>query len=208
MMSLAIMLPAATIYYWQAWCYLAVFFIGVSIITIYIFLHDKSLLQSRLKVGTIAETRKAQKIIQAFASLGFIGMYIVAGFDYRYQWSGMPPIIWIAADGMLILTWALFFVIFKKNTFLSATIEVQQHQHIITDGPYAVVRHPMYAAAILLFIFTPLALGSLWALLSLPLMIIVLVLRCLDEEKALTQQLQGYTAYCKKVPFRLIPFLW
>lgn len=208
MMGLSIFVPAGTLFYKQAWWYMAIFFGGVIIITIYIFIHDKNLLQRRLKVGSVAEHRNAQKIIQGIASFGFIGMYVISGFDHRYQWSDLPGWLWVIADAILILTMILLFIVFRKNTFLSATIEVQEHQHIVTDGPYAIVRHPMYSEAILLFVFTPLALGSYWALFTLPIMIIVLVLRSLDEEKALTEGLPGYEEYCRKVRFRLIPYVW
>jgi len=208
MMSLSLFIPAGTVSYGQAWWYLAMFFAGVLIITIYIFIYDKNLLQSRLKVGTMAERRNAQKIIQGIASIGFIGMYIISGFDYRYHWSDVPAVLWIFSDAMIILSMALMFLIFRKNSYLSATIEIQEQQQIVTDGPYAIVRHPMYSAALLLFVFSPLALGSYWALLTLPLMTFSLVLRCLDEEKVLTDELIGYSAYCIKVKYRFIPYIW
>ncbi|MEI6766081.1 MAG: isoprenylcysteine carboxylmethyltransferase family protein [Bacteroidota bacterium] len=207
-MSACIFWPAGTFHFLQGWLYLSVFFGGVTVITVYIFINDKRLLQSRLKVGTTAEKRTAQKIIQGFASIGFIGMYIVAGFDHRYQWSSLPEAVWIASDIMLIVTMALLFIVFRKNTFLSATIEVQQNQSVITDGPYALVRHPMYSAALLLFIFTPLALGSLYGIIAVPFMILVLAMRCIDEEKALSQELDKYSDYCKTVRYRLIPCVW
>jgi protein-S-isoprenylcysteine O-methyltransferase Ste14 len=208
MMGLSLFLPAGTLYYNQAWWYLAIFLGGVIIITLYIFVNDKNLLQSRLKVGSIAEKRKVQKIIQGFASLGFIGMFIISGIDRRYQWSDVPEGLWVFSDLMIISAMTILFIIFRKNSFLSATIEVQEQQHVVTNGPYAIVRHPMYASALLLFIFTPLALGSFWALLSLPLMIIVLVLRSLDEEKTLNAELTGYQDYCNKVRYRLVPYIW
>lgn len=208
MMGVALFLPAYTLHYLQAWIYMAVFFGGVSIITVYIFIYDKRLLQSRLKVGSMAEPRKAQKVIQGIASLGFIGMYIISGFDYRYQWSGVPQWLWVSSDVLLLVAMLLLFLIFRKNSYLSATIEIQGGQQLVTDGPYAVVRHPMYSAALLLFLFGPLALGSFWAITTLPLMLLVLMFRCLDEEKVLISELQGYEAYCRKVRYRLIPFVW
>jgi protein-S-isoprenylcysteine O-methyltransferase Ste14 len=208
MMGVALFLPAYTLHYLQAWIYMGVFFGGVSIITVYIFVYDKQLLQSRLKVGSMAEPRKAQKVIQAIASLGFIGMYIISGFDYRFQWSEVPQWLWLASDAMLLVAMMMLFLIFRKNSYLSATIEVQRGQHVVTDGPYGVVRHPMYSMAMLLFVFGPLALGSYCALTILPVMLLVMMLRCLDEEKVLSSELQGYEAYCRKVHYRMIPFVW
>jgi protein-S-isoprenylcysteine O-methyltransferase Ste14 len=208
MMGLMLFLPARTTGYPQAWVYLALFFTGVSVITVYIYLYDKPLLLSRIRVGTVAEKRISQKIIQSFASLGFIGMYVISGLDYRYGWSGVSPEIGMIADGVVVLSLVLMFRVFRKNSFLSAIIEVQGNQQVITDGPYRIVRHPMYSAALLLFAASPPALGSCWALLTFPLMTVVLALRCLDEEKMLKEQLSGYSDYCRKTRYRLIPVVW
>jgi len=207
-MGLALFVPGGTIHYGLAWWYLIIFLGGVLFISGYIYINDKRLLQSRLKVGSVAEQRKVQKLVQAIAGMGFIGIYVIAGFDYRYHWSNMPLVISIISDGFIILTMVFFFAVFKMNTYLSATIEVQKDQQVVDRGPYAIVRHPMYSAALLLFVFTPLALGSYWALTAVPLMIAVLVVRAIDEENALKKELAGYAEYCKKVKYRLIPFLF
>jgi protein-S-isoprenylcysteine O-methyltransferase Ste14 len=155
MMCLAIFLPAGTVYYPEAWCYLVIFFTGVISISIYIFRNDKALLQSRLKGGATAEKRSLQKLVQAVASLGFVGLYIIAAFDHRFHWSHVPQWVVIAPDLVLLFTMLLFFVVFKKNSYLSALIEVQEGQKIIDNGPYGVIRHPMYSAALLLLFFRP-----------------------------------------------------
>jgi protein-S-isoprenylcysteine O-methyltransferase Ste14 len=208
MMCLATFLPAGTIDYPEAWCYLAIFFAGVIGITIYILKNDKPLLQSRLKGGASAEKRSFQKVVQAVASLGFLGLYVIAGFDQRFHWSKVPTWIVIAADLLLVFTMLLFFIVFKKNSYLSAVVEVQEGQKIMDDGPYGVIRHPMYSTALLLFVISPLSLASYWALLTLPLMVAVLVSRCLDEEKLLKNELPGYKDYCSTVRYRLIPFIF
>jgi protein-S-isoprenylcysteine O-methyltransferase Ste14 len=208
MMCLAIFLPAGTIRYNQAWYYLFIFFAGIIVITIYIFINDKRLLQSRLKAGATAEKRPLQKWVQGLASVGFIALYVVSGFDHRYQWSHVPSSLVITSDILLVFTMLFFFIVFKKNSYLSATVEVQQDQTVVDDGPYSIVRHPMYSTALLLFIASPLALGSYWALLTLPVMVLVLALRSLDEEKALKKDLPGYSDYCKRVKYRLIPFVF
>ena len=207
-MGLAIFLSAGTLHFPAAWIYLALFFIPVTAITVFIFNRDKDLLQRRMHVGPVAETRKAQKIIQSFAAVGFIGMYIVSGLDRRFGWTTVP--LWLMRGGEILMLIAMYFLflVFRRNSFLSALIEVDREQTVITDGPYAIVRHPMYAAALLLFIATPFALGSFAALIFFPLMFAVLMLRCLDEEKMLRRELNGYTAYCDSVPYRLIPFIW
>lgn len=207
-MCVMLFLPAKTFEYLQAWIYIIIFFASILIITIYIFIKDKQLLKSRLKVGSVSEKRISQKIIQGFASAGFIGMYVISGFDYHYKWSHIPNFLWISADVMLTIAMLFMFLVFKFNTYLSATIEVQNNQRVITNGPYRFVRHPMYSAAILLFFSTPIALGSFWALIVFPLMLTVLIFRCIDEEKLLINQLNGYKDYCLKTKYRLIPFVW
>jgi protein-S-isoprenylcysteine O-methyltransferase Ste14 len=208
MMCLAIFLPAGTIHYPEAWSYLAIFFAGVIGISIYIFRNDKALLKSRLNGGATAEKRSLQKVVQAVASLGFLGLYIIAGFDHRFHWSYIPQWVAIVSDVALVFTMLLFFIVFKKNSYLSAVEEVQEGQKVIDDGPYSIVRHPMYSTALLLFAFSPLSLASYWGLLTLPLMFTVLVFRCLDEEKLLKNELPDYNEYCSRVRYRLIPFLF
>ncbi|MGZ3951700.1 MAG: methyltransferase family protein [Flavisolibacter sp.] len=208
MMCLAIFLPAGTIHYIEAWYYLLIFFAGVLAISIYIFINDKRLLQSRLKAGAAAEKRLFQKWVQGLASVGFLGMYLLAGFDHRFQWSHVPSWLIVMSDVMVVIAMLLFFIVFRKNSYLSAVVEVQKGQRVINDGPYGVVRHPMYSGALVLFAFSPLGLASFWALVTLPLMILVLVLRSLDEEKALKSELPGYSEYCRKVRYRLIPWIF
>jgi len=207
-MCLAIFLPAGSIHYIEAWYYLLIFFTGVIAISIYIFIKDKHLLQSRLKAGATAEKRPFQKWVQGLAFFGFLGMYVLAGFDHRLHWSRVPLWLVVISDVILVFTMLLFFIVFRKNSYLSAVVEVQKGQRVIDNGPYDVVRHPMYSAALLLFVFSPLSLASFWALLTLPLMILVLVLRSLDEEEALKTELPGYSAYCKRVRYRLIPWIF
>ena len=208
LMASALFVSAGSLYYLYAYLYLAIFFAGVIIITVYIYRHNKRLLESRLHVGPMAENRLSQKIIQSIASIGFIAMYVIAGLDYRFSWSNVPPWLSYFSNIMLIPALSILFAVFKKNSFLAATVAIQENQTVISDGPYAVVRHPMYSAALLLFFFSPLALGSLWSLSTFPLILALLVLRCLDEEKLLASELDGYTKYCHKVRFRLIPFIW
>ncbi|HMZ67610.1 MAG TPA: isoprenylcysteine carboxylmethyltransferase family protein, partial [Leptospiraceae bacterium] len=207
-MSLMLFLPAWTTDYLLAWIYLSIFFSGIFFITIYIFIFDPKLLESRLKVGPVSEQRPIQKAIQSFASIGFLSVYIISSFDYRFHWSNVPSLVSYLANGILAFTMYLFFLVFKINSFLSATVEIQENQKLITDGVYSIVRHPMYFAASLLFLTTPIALGSYYGLFSLPFMLLVLMYRSIDEEKMLIKQFPEYIEYSKKVKKRILPYIW
>ncbi|NLH00183.1 MAG: isoprenylcysteine carboxylmethyltransferase family protein [Chloroflexi bacterium] len=206
--ALALFLPAGSLAFWQAWVYLAVFAGSTILITGYLFRHDPELLARRVRGGPAAETQKSQQIIQSLASLFFIAMFIAPGLDYRFNWSDIPPAASLIADGFVALGFYIVFLVFRGNTYTSATIEVAEEQKVIITGPYRIVRHPMYAGAFLLVMATPLALGS-WAAAPLPVpLVLVIILRLLDEEKYLSQNLKGYREYCLNVPYRIIPRVW
>lgn len=150
----------------------------------------------------------SQKLIQLFASLAFIGTLVLPSFDRRYLWSQVPLIFVIVSGALVIFGFLAVFIVYKENTFTSATIEVAPHQRVISTGPYAVVRHPMYAGALVILFATPLALGSWWGLVMFIPMILVIVLRLLEEERFLQRSLPGYTEYCERVTFRLVPYIW
>ena len=207
-LALALFIPAGSLSYWQAWVYLADWAVCVILITLYLVKNDRELLAGRVQAGPVAETQKNQKIIQSLASLCFIGLFIVPGLDYRFGWSNVPPILSLIADGFVALGFTIVFLTFKENSYTRATIEVSEEQKVITSGPYRMVRHPMYAGALLLLIVTPLALGSWVAMpFSLPL-ILVIVIRLIDEEKFLAKNLTGYPEYCQKVRYHLVPYAW
>jgi protein-S-isoprenylcysteine O-methyltransferase Ste14 len=204
-LGLSLFLPAWSLDFLEAWVFLIVFFVPVLVISVYFLRHEPELIERRLKAGPSAEKRTSQKIIQSLASLFFILMFLVPGFDHRLHWSHVPPILVIAADIVVLLGFWIVFLVFKENRYTSAVVEVAAEQQVITTGPYAVVRHPMYSGALLLLFSAPIALGSWWALpLFLP-MFVVIVLRLLDEERFLLQSLPGYEEYCRKVQYRLIP---
>jgi protein-S-isoprenylcysteine O-methyltransferase Ste14 len=204
-MALVLFLSAWTIDYWQAWVYLGIFF-GASIpITIYLMKNDPALLRRRLSAGPTAEKRKAQKLAMLFASIGFIAVLVVPALDHHFNWSSVPLFAIIAGDGLTALCFYITFLVYKENTFTSATIEIAQDQKVICTGPYAIVRHPMYAGGSLLFLGTPLALGSYWGLLAFGATLPALIWRLLDEERLLAENLPGYVEYCAKVRWRLIP---
>lgn len=207
-LALALFLSAGSLNFWQAWVFLAVWAVCVLFITVYLIKNDQRLLASRVSVGPVAETQKSQQIIQSIASLFFIGMFIIPGLDFRFRWSHVPPIVSLVSDGLVALGFYIVFLVFRENSYTSATIEVADEQKVISTGPYSIVRHPMYAGASLLLVFAPLALGS-WVAIPFPWpLILVVAIRAREEEKFLMKNLSGYTEYCQKVRYRIIPFVW
>jgi protein-S-isoprenylcysteine O-methyltransferase Ste14 len=207
-MALLLFLPAATLHYWQAWVYLVIF-VGASwLTTVYLERNDPALLERRMRGGPTAEKEPRQKVIMLGASLGFIALLAVPALDRRFQWSVTP--VWLAVGGDILTAvgFYLIFRVYRVNTFTAATIQVTPDQHVVSTGPYAIVRHPMYASASLYVIGTPLALGSYWGLLAAVAMLPFLIWRLLDEERLLARSLSGYTEYQKKVPYRLVPRIW
>lgn len=207
-LGLLLFVSAGTLSYWQAWLYLAVWAVCTGLVTLYLMRNDQRLLARRVQAGPIAETQKSQQLIQSLASLAFIAVYVVAGLDYRFQWSSIPPAVSLTADVVVALGFWIVFLTFRENSYTSATIEVAEEQRVITTGPYSVVRHPMYAGASLLLLFTPPALGSWWALPFVALLILVVGARAVEEEKFLAANLAGYAAYRQQVHYRLAPFIW
>jgi len=204
-MGLALFVSAGTLRYGQAWAYLGVFFGASFLITLYLMKKDPALLQRRLRAGPTAEKETTQKIIMFFASLGYIAMLVVSALDHRFLRSSVPLYAIITGDALAALCFGIIYLVYKENTFASATIEVAEGQKVVSTGPYAIVRHPMYAGGSLLFIGTPLALGSYWGLLAFVAALPTLLWRLLDEEKFLCKNLPGYTEYCANVRWRLIP---
>jgi protein-S-isoprenylcysteine O-methyltransferase Ste14 len=204
-MGILLFISAGTVRYWQAWVYLAIF-LGLSVlITLYLARRDPALLERRLKGGPVAEKGKVQRIVMTLASLGFVGLLVVPALDRRFGWSHLPVFVVIVGDLLTVLGFYATFRVYQENTFASATIQVTEGQRVISTGPYAVVRHPMYASGLIYLLGMPLALGSYMGLLVFAAMLPVLVWRLLDEEKLLAQDLPGYAEYQAKVPWRLIP---
>jgi protein-S-isoprenylcysteine O-methyltransferase Ste14 len=207
-MGLLLFVPAGTLRYWQAWVYLAIFTGASGFTTRYLTRKDPALLERRMRGGPMAEKRPAQRVIMLCTSLGFIALLAVSAFDHRFGWSAVPLGGVVAGDVLVAIGFYLIFLVYRENTFTSATIEVSENQKLISTGPYAVVRHPMYASASLYLFGTPLALGSYWALVPIVAMMPFLIWRLLDEERFLSRKLSGYSEYQKRVPYRLVPFLW
>jgi protein-S-isoprenylcysteine O-methyltransferase Ste14 len=208
MIAVFLFLPGWTLNYWQGWVFLGVFGISVLLITLYFLRKDPDLIQRRVKVGPVAEQQTSQKIIQGLAAIFFILPFIVSSIDHRFRRSNIPVYLVPLGDVLVALGLYIVFLVFRENTFTSATIEVSDEQKVISTGPYALVRHPMYAGAFLMLLGIPLALGSWWAYLFIFLLFAAIIWRLLDEEKFLARNLPGYTSYRQKVRYRLIPFIW
>ena len=207
-LGVALFVPAWTLDFWQAWVYIFVFAGAAALITVYLWNHDRKLLESRVKAGPGAEKEKSQKLIQVFASLAFIGTLVLPSLDRHFLWSRVPLAFIVWGDALVALGFLAVFIVYKENTFTSATIEVAAGQRVISTGPYAIVRHPMYAGALLMLFATPIALGSWWGLTMFIPMALVIVLRLRDEEIFLQKSLPGYREYCGKVRFHLVPYIW
>lgn len=200
-------LSAGTTRYWQAWVYLGVGAVTSALLTSYV-IKDPILLENRTRVGLSAEQRPIQKAIVWCMGFLWIGLFVVPGLDRRYGWSSMPS--WLSIGGNLLVIASMWMVyrVFKENSFASATVEIGREQKVITAGPYAIVRNPMYSSAMVYFIAMSLSLGSYWGLVPSILMPLGFALRLTDEEKFLSENLSGYTEYCDKVKYHLIPFVW
>lgn len=162
-------------------------------------------MERRLK---LKEREKEQKLIVMLSSVVFFIGFIIPGLDYRFHWSEVPAYLVIAADVFVLLGYLIVFLALKENMYASRVVEVDKEQKVISTGPYAIVRHPMYSGTILMFLSTPIALGSFWALIPSLLIPILIVYRILNEEKILLKELSGYKEYCRKTHYRLLPFIW
>jgi protein-S-isoprenylcysteine O-methyltransferase Ste14 len=204
----ALFIPAGTFRYWQAWIFLAFYLMPALAITLYLMVKDRKLLARRMRGGPTAEKLTAQKIIMSIVSVGFIALLVVPALDHRFAWSHTPASVALAGDALMAIGWLAIFFVFRENSFSSATIEIADDQRVVSTGPYARVRHPMYAGALLMLLGMPLALGSWWGVLVFLAMLPALIWRVFDEEKLLTENLPGYAEYRQKVRFRLIPGVW
>ena len=207
-MGLLLFIPAGTIHYWQAWMYLAIFMGASLLTTLYLMKNDPALLKRRMRGGPTAEKRGKQKLIMLCTSIGFIALLVVPALDSPLPMVCNAALLVIVGDVLVVIGFYFIFLVYKENPFTSATIEVARDQKVISTGPYAIVRHPMYASALLYLVGTPLALGSFWGLLPFVAMTPFLIWRLYDEESFLARNLSGYTEYQKKVRHRLIPFIW
>jgi protein-S-isoprenylcysteine O-methyltransferase Ste14 len=207
-MAALLFIPPWTLDYWQAWTFLSVYFAASAAITLYLMKKDPQLLARRMSGGPAAEKLPAQKIIMSLTSLGFIGLLVVPALDRRFAWSHLPPAAALAGDALVGIGFLGIFLVFRENSFTSATIELAPDQKVISTGPYALVRHPMYATALVMLLGIPIALGSSWGLFVFVAFVPALLWRLFDEEKFLVKNLPGYREYQARVRYRLIPRVW
>lgn len=205
-----IFLPAGSWSYWQGWAFTAAFLLPILLAHLYFLRYDRALLERRLRTR---EPVKEQKILIRFFVLLFMSTFLLPGFDHRFGWSrklgGEVP-VWCTAVSLALVAGGFFFLfwVLKVNSYAGRTITVDTGQTVISTGPYAWVRHPMYLGSIVLWMFTPLALGSWLSVPAFALLIAFYAMRLLNEEKMLRAELPGYTEYCLKTRYHLIPFVW
>ena len=199
---------AGTWHFWRGWLFLGTFALCTIAFTVYLARHDRALLERRLKAGPKHEREPAQRIIVSLVFVTFFAAIVLPILDYRIGRSRVPAWLSIAGDAIIVLSYLGIFRVLRINTWAASNVRVEAGQSVIDTGPYAHVRHPMYAAALWLFVGTPLALGSWWSLGLVILLIPMLAWRLLDEERVLARDLPGYPAYMQKVRYRLVPGVW
>ena len=192
--------------FWQGWLYWIVFSLCCLVMTLYFLQHDPALVERRLSAS--AEKEESQQLIRAVLSAILVLLLVLPGIDHRLGWSHVPGFVAAAADVVVLLGFAIIFMTFKANSHAAAIIDVAPDQRVVSTGPYAIVRHPMYLGAALLLLATPFALGSLWAIILAIVAVFCLVWRLLEEERYLSQHLAGYDDYRRATRYRLVPFIW
>ena len=205
---LLIFVPAGALTYWQGWLFWVHFSAWSAAATWYFLEHDPALVQRRLRAGPVAEREPAQKRIQLFLSLALCALFVVSSLDWRLGWSAVPWPAVVAGNLAVAAGYLLVLYVMRANSFAASTIEVAPDQRVISTGPYAVVRHPMYSSALLLLAGVPPALGSWWGLATLIPLAAALAARLQDEEAYLVRNLPGYDVYRSRVRWRLLPGVW
>ena len=204
-LGLLILLPAGTFDYWQVYVYTAALVTPMIFVLFYFLKNDPWFLERRTRAK---EKEKLQIVVQIVLSFIFLSGFIISGFDRRFGWSYIPVYIVILADIVILSGYLIIFFVFKQNSYASRVVEVDRNQKVISTGLYGIVRHPMYVGVLIMFIPTPIALGSYWGLIPMATIPLAIVFRILNEENVLCKNLPGYKEYCQKIKYRLIPFVW
>jgi len=204
-LGLLLFAPAGTLRYWEAWTYLAILFVPMGLVFVWLLRHDPVLLERRMRTK---EKDQEQSLLIRLGSLCYLLAFLAPGFDRRFGWSDLPTAAVVAADVLVLLGYGCFVLVLRENSYASRVVEVEREQRVVTTGPYAVVRHPMYVAILVMFLFTPLALGSWWGLLPTLPLVAVIVARIRNEERMLVKDLVGYADYVRVTRYRLVPGVW
>lgn len=205
LVGVLIFLPAGTLEYYNGWLLMGILFVPMFIAGIIMMIKNPQLLEKRLNAK---EKLKEQDMVVKFSGLMFIVGFVIAGLDYRFSWFNLPIEFSFIGTALFLLAYVMYAEVLRENTYLSRTIEVSENQKVIDTGLYGIVRHPMYSAAILLFLSMPLLLGSLISFVVFLIFPILMIIRIKNEEEVLSKELEGYEEYKKKVKYRLIPFIW
>ena len=205
LVGLLIFLPAGTLSYTYGWLLIGLLFIPMLMAGFVMLAKSPDFLKKRLDAK---EKQTTQKGVLAFSGLMFIAGFVVAGLDFRFDWSSVPAWVTVTASVLFLIAYVLYAEVMRENAYLSRTIKVEADQKVVDTGMYGIVRHPMYAVTILLFLMMPLVLGSWYALIVFAFYPAIIIVRLKDEEALLTQELPGYAEYKQKVKYRILPFIW
>ena len=205
MVGILIFLPAMSLNFSGGWLFMALLFIPMIFVGAVLFIKSPELLKKRLDGK---EKAGAQKGVVALSGLIFLGGFLISSFDFRYGWSSVPLWLTVVASALFLIGYVMYAEVMRENAYLSRTIEVSENQKVITTGLYSVVRHPMYLATLFMFLSIPLILDSFWGLIPFALYPFIIAMRIVNEEKLLTEELNGYAEYKNKTKYRLIPFIW
>jgi len=200
-----LLLPAGTVAYWEAWVYVAVLFVPMTLALVFLLKTDPELLERRMRTK---EKSPDQSFIVKLGSVCYVVAFLLPGFDRRLGWSHVCVAVVVTAEVLVLLGYGLCLLVLKENRYASRVVEVEQGQRVVTTGPYAIVRHPMYLGVLVMSLFTPVALGSWWAVISALPLLAVLVARIRSEEHLLSEELKGYREYTEVTRYRLIPGVW
>ena len=204
-MMAMLFLPAGTLTYWQAWIYLVVMFLPATFAFVWLLKDKPELAERRIQWR---ERDVTQGRIVSLAGVAMLATFVVPGFDFRWGWSDVPLVVVIVGDAIVLASYLLVIWVLQVNEFASRVVRVEQSQRVVDTGPYAIIRHPMYLGVMGMILATPLALGSLWALIPAVVIIPVLMARIREEEAVLVRDLPGYADYVRRVRHRLIPGIW
>jgi len=204
-MGLVFFVSAGTFLYWHAWLYMGILFIPMFFVFVYLLRNDPALLERRMHMR---EKESSQKLSMKVSIFFYALAFVMPGLDFRFHWSSVPIAVVMIADIMVFLGYMVFFIVLRENSYASRIVEVEENQKVISTGPYAIMRHPMYFGVLIMFLFSPVALGSFWALIAMLPVAFLIIHRIKDEERLLSKELSGYEAYRQKVRYRLIPMVW